>query len=347
MTTAPIELRSDNAAGVAPEIMEAVLAADRGSALAYGVDAWTERMTDTVSAVFERRCDVFPVVSGTAANALALSAMSPPWGSVLCHHTAHILNSECGSTSMFGGGTVMRGVGGLGSLMTPEGLAEAFETTRWGDNHHSQPRVLSFTSPTDRGEVYPVATVAELAATAHQQGLRVHLDGARIANAIVALGCTPAELTWKAGIDVFSLGATKNGALSTDAIVSFDPDVSAELIYRTKRSGHVASKMRFQSAQIDAYLTDGLWLRLAGRANGAMARLAEGLKQLAVELEAMPAANMVFLRADDALADRLESSGLLFYRTGRDEIRFVTSFQTTDAVVDAALDRFSRMLSIG
>ena len=150
-------------------------------------------------------------------------------------------------------------------------MHDALASTRWGDPHHSQPSVLSLTCPTDHGTIYTPDEVGALVAAIRPRGLRVHMDGARLANAVAALGCSPAELTWRAGVDVLSLGATKNGALSTDAIVSFDPAVAAELVYRTKRAGHVASKMRFQSAQLDAYLTDGLWLRLAAAANEAMA----------------------------------------------------------------------------
>jgi len=338
----PIELRSDNAAGVAPEILAAVAAANAGSALAYGADEWTARLQHRVREVFEHAdATAFPVVSGTAANALGLTALCPPWGSVLCHQSAHILNSECGATSMFGGGAVMRGLPGDGHLVSTEALAHAFATTRWGDNHHSQPAVLSLTSPTDYGTVYGPDHIAGLGELARSRGLRLHLDGARIANAIAALGCTPAELTWRAGVDVLSLGATKNGALSTDAIVSFDPAASEQLVYRLKRAGHVASKMRFQSVQLDAYLTDGLWLRLAARANASMARLAEGLGRLGVELVDPPAANMAFVRLDDVVQARLADDGLLFYGMGAGLARFVTSFQTTDHEVDEALRRIA------
>ena len=340
-----IELRSDNASGVAPDILAAVAAANTGSALAYGADTWTARLQLIAAEVFEHPdVTVFPVVSGTAANSLALAALCPPWGAVLCHNSAHILRSECGATSMFSGGAVMRGLSGDGSLLDGDAIRHEFASTRWGDPHHSQPAVLSLTSPTDFGAVYPVALVAELAATAKERGLRVHLDGARIANAIAALACSPAELTWRAGVDVFSLGATKNGALSTDAIVCFDPAVAEQLVYRIKRAGHVASKMRFQSAQLEAYLTDGLWLRLASRANEAMARLAGGLTELGVELELPPAANLAFAKVDPAAIDRLEADGVLFYRMAPGTIRLVTSFQTTDADVDDVLVRFARAL---
>ena len=259
----PIEFRSDNAAGAAPEIMAAIAAANTGSALAYGADQWTADARDKVREVFEHPdAEVFPVISGTAANSLGLAALCPPWGAVLCHETAHILQSECGATSMFGGGATMRGLSGEQFRISAASLRHAFDTTRWGDPHHSQPSVISFTVPTDHGTIYTPQQVGDLADIARERGLRAHLDGARVANAIAALGCSPADLTWRAGIDALSLGATKNGALSTDAIVCFDPSVSEQLVYRVKRAGHVASKMRFQSVQLTRYLTDGLWLQL-------------------------------------------------------------------------------------
>ena len=346
MNHLPIELRSDNAAGAAPEIMAAIAAANTGSALAYGADDWTSRLRDRVRAVFEHPdAEVFPVVSGTAANSLALAALCPPWGAVLCHETAHILRSECGATSMFGGGAVMRGVGGEHYRVAPSALQQALAAARWGDPHDSQPSVLSLTVPSDHGTVYTPEQVGELVAMARGRGLRAHLDGARVANALAAVGCTPADLTWRAGIDALSLGATKNGALSTDAIVCFDPVISEQLVYRVKRAGHVASKMRFQSAQLIAYLTDDLWLRLAQHANTAMTRLAAGLRELEVELLNEPYVNMVFARLDAAALDRMAEAGLLFYRYGPDTIRLVTSFQTTAADVDEALARTASALT--
>ena len=185
--------------------------------------------------------------------------------------------------------------------------------------------------------MYTPAQVAELADVAKTRGLRVHIDGARIANAIAGIGCSPAEITWRAGVDIISLGGNKNGTLSTDAIVSFDDGASAELVYRVKRAGHVASKMRYQSAQLSAYLSDGLWLRLARSANEAMARLAAGLATLGVETINEPEVNMLFVRVSDAVADALTDTGLLFYRMGPGVARFVTSFETTSAEVDAVV----------
>ena len=337
-----IELRSDNAAGVAPEIMAAIAASNAGSALAYGDDAVTAQLQSVVRDVFEHpSARVFPVTSGTAANALALTSLCPPWGAVLCHESSHILNSEGGATSMLGGGAVMQGVDGDSHRMHPNGLGAALDAVRWGDPHHSQPAVLSLTQPTEMGTIYTVDEIAALADIAHARGLRVHIDGARLANATARLSCTPADMTWRAGADIVSLGATKNGALSAEAIVVFDDEAADELVYRTKRSGHVTSKMRFQSAQLIAYLTDDLWLRLAGHSNRQMERLAAGLGDAGVEFLDPPDVNMVFARVPDEAATQLEAAGLLFYRIGPGLIRLVTSWQTSDADIDQTLERFA------
>ncbi len=205
--------------------------------------------------------------------------------------------------------------------------------------------MLSLTVPTDFGTIYTPQQVGELTTLASGRGLSAHLDGARIANALAVLGCSPADLTWRVGIDALSLGAMKNGVLSTDAIVCFDPAIAEQLVYRTKRSGHVASKMRFQSVQLIAYLTDDLWLRLAGRSNATMARLAAGLDKLGVEQLNDPDVNMLFIRVDPAVADRMAEDGLLFYRMAADVVRLVTSFETTDAEVDTALTRIEAALT--
>lgn len=338
----PIEFRSDNAAGAAPEILAALGQANVGSALGYGADDWTHSLEQRLREVFEQpTARVFPVVTGTAANAIGLSALCPPWGSVLCHETAHVLRSECGATSMFGAGAVMRPVAGDGYRVSVAALAAAFAATRWGDAHHSQPAVLSLTNPTDFGTVYGPSQVRALTELAQTRGLKVHMDGARLANAIAALGCTPAALTWQAGVDMVSLGATKNGAMTADAIVCFDDRVASELEYRLKRAGQVASKMRFQSVQLHAYLTDGHWLSWATTANRAMQRLVAGLDRLGVELLVRPDVNMAFVRIDEPVTSRLEAAGLLFYRTAPGLIRLVTSFQTSDQHIDEALTRFA------
>jgi len=333
---------------VAPEILAAIEMANVGTALAYGADAVTAQLTELVRDVFQQsEAKIFPVLSGTAANSLALSAMCPPWGSVVCHESAHIFVNEAGATSMFGAGAVLHGLAGAEYKLHPAQVQHAFDTTNWGDPHCSQPSVLSVTCPTDFGTIYTPDEVAELGSLAASRGLRLHLDGARIANALVALGCTAPQLTSQAGVHAFSLGATKNGALSTDAIVSFDANASDQLLYRLKRAGQVASKMRFQSVQLLAYLTDGLWLRLAQHANDAMTALSSGLRKLNVELLAEPQANILFARVGQPAIERLVAQDLLFYEMGGGVLRFVTSFQTTDDDVQEALHRVERALSPG
>jgi threonine aldolase len=236
----------------------------------------------------------------------------------------------------------MQGIDGAHGLIEPGHLRAALESVRWGDPHESQPSVLSLTLPSDLGTAYRPEQVAELTTIAREFGLRSHVDGARIANAVAALGCSPAEVSWRAGVDVLSLGATKNGALSAEAIVVFDDRIAEELVYRTKRSGHVTSKMRFQSAQLTAYLTDGLWLRLAGHANQRMAELVAELEPLSpygVRLQERADVNMAFV---DLPAPAIEaaSADLLFYRMGQTSVRLVTSWQTTAEDVAEAGARF-------
>lgn len=338
MANSYIDLRSDNTAGVADRVMAALASATEGSAAAYGADDWTTRLTAVVRTVFEHpTAAVFPVSTGTAANALSLAALCHPWSSVLCHDTAHVVVNECGATSMFSGGAVLHGLPGAGFTLSPESVSQYLQEVGWGDPHRSQPAALSLTQPTDYGTLYTPAEIGALTAVARAYTMRVHLDGARLANALAALNVSPADLTWRAGVDVLSLGATKNGAMNVDAIVSFDPTASEELIYRTKRAGQVASKMRFQSAQLLAYLTDGLWLQLAARANVAMQRLAQGLARLGVQTLNPPQVNMLFVTLPEPVIARLEAEGLLFYRMGAGVIRLVTSFQTTNAELDQAI----------
>ena len=339
MAATSIEFRSDNASGVAPEILQAMTETNVGSAPAYGADDATETLHAVVREVFEHEtARVFPVTSGTAANALALSAMSPPWGAVLCHETAHILNSEGGATSLLSGGAVNVGLPGADFRLDADALAEVLTSANWGDPHQSQPSVLSLTSPTDKGTIYSVDDITRLASIAAEHGLKTHLDGARIANAIVALGCTPAEITWKAGVTALSLGCTKNGALSSEAIVVFDDAVADELVYRSKRSGHVTSKMRFQSAQVTAYLTDNLWLRLAANSNAQMKRLAAGLELQGLRFVNRPDVNMLFVDVGDEMASAMSEAGMNFYNMGGGVIRLVTSWQTTADDIDRALE---------
>ena len=335
-----IELRSDNSAGVALEVIGAIGAANIGASLAYGADPWTAGLRARVAEVFEHdSVDVFPVATGTAANAIGLSAMCPPWGAVLCHESAHIYASEAGATSLFSGAVMRPLPGDSEARLTPAAVESALAAVRWGETWHSQPTVVSLTQLTDLGTIYPAEQIRAVADVARARGLRVHMDGARVANAIAALGCSPADMTWRAGVDVISLGATKNGVMNTEAIICFDPALRESLSYRLRRAGQVTSKMRFQSAQLDAYLTDGLWLRLAAHANECMTRLARGLVHLGITLVYQPKANMVFVRAEPTSIDAWTQAGIDLFRTGTNQARLVTNFRTTHAEIDDALAR--------
>ena len=268
---------SDNAAGVAPAILQAIAAANDGFALAYGDDAVTQRVERRLCEIFEREVAVFLVPTGTAANALALAHLTPPWGAVMCHREAHIISNECGAPEFFGGGLRLVGLDGVGGKIAPETLALALDRHEGHSPHQVVPAMVSLTQATEAGTVYRTDEVASLASLAHERGLAVHMDGARFANALVRLGVTPAQITWQAGVDVLSFGATKGGALAAEAVVFFDPARAAMMAERRKRAGHLVSKHRFIAAQFEAFLTDGLWLDLASHANRMADRLAATL----------------------------------------------------------------------
>jgi threonine aldolase len=327
---------SDNTAGAAPQILTAVAAAATGQALPYGRDELTAAMRRRFNEIFERDVDVLPVSTGSAANALAVAAMTPPWGSVLSHPGAHINHDECGAPEFFTNGAKLVAVDGPDTRIDPGDLQTAVRR-KIGDMHSVQPSVVSLTQATETGTIYPLAHVRELADIAHHAGLGVHMDGARFANAVAALGVTPADMTWRAGIDVLSFGATKNGAMTADALVVFDRSLTGQLEFRTKRAGQLTAKMRFQAAQLDAYLTDNLWLRNAAHANAMAARLTDGLRAIpAIRLLGTPEANIVFADIPAAVTQDLLNQGFSFYhdRWAPETVRFVTSFTTTTKDID-------------
>ncbi|MFI2229586.1 threonine aldolase family protein [Nocardia testacea] len=336
---------SDNTAGAAPEIVEAVTAAATGQDLPYGADRHTASARARFAELFERDVDVLPVTGGTAANALSLAALTLPWGSVLCHRDSHIDTDECGAPEFFTGGAKLVGLPGADAKIDP-GQLRAAVGRRGGDVHSVQPSVISITQATETGAVYTLEEIRALGHLGRDANLRIHMDGARFANAVAALGCTPAELTWRAGVDVLSFGAAKNGAMTADAVVVFDRALTAELSFRAKRAGQLTAKMRFQSAQLDAYLTDGLWLRNAAHANTMAARLGTGFAAMpGVELLHAVEANILFCRLPQPVIDRLSAQGFVFYH-GRWEpgvCRFVTSFTTTEHDVDALLAAVRRL----
>lgn len=330
---------SDNTAGAAPEILEALGPALSGAAMPYGNDAATRQLESALAEVFETdRLAVFPVATGSAANSLALATLCPPWGSILCHRGSHINVDECGAPEMFTGGAKLIALDGEHGRLDAGTVAAAIDAAGSGNVHRVQPSVVSLTQATEAGTVYRPEAVAAIAEIARSRGLRVHMDGARFANAVVSTGSSPADLTWRAGVDVLSLGATKNGCIAAEVVVFFDPDLAADTRFRRKRAGHLFSKMRFLSAQLNTWLADGLWLRLARQSNGAARRLADGLEALpGVGLQHPVEANEIFAVLPDPMADRLESAGILFYRWGDGSVRLVTSFAITDTDVDRFL----------
>jgi threonine aldolase len=339
---------SDNATGASPQVLAALAAANEGSAMPYGADPWTARAEAALSQVFERDCAVFLVATGTAANALALASLTPPWGAIFCHEEAHVIDDECGAPEFFSAGAKLVGLAGARGKIVPEAFSAALAAYPRGLVKQVQPAALTLTQATESGTLYAPAEIAALSRIAHAAGVGVHMDGARFANALVALGCTPADMTWKAGVDVLSFGATKNGALCCEAVVFFDRARAADFAYRRKRAGHTLSKGRFLGAQMAACLDGGHWLDLAARANGAARRLAEGLSSIpGVRLPWGCEANEVFAILPRRAETALQAAGARYYvwsarglpaadRPGADEafLRLVASFRTEAAEVD-------------
>jgi threonine aldolase len=347
---------SDNAVGVAPEILAAIAAANAGGALAYGNDAVTRRVEQRFAELFEHDVAVFLVPTGTAANALAIAHLAPPWGAVLCHSEAHIATDECGAPEFFGGGIKLIGLPGEACKIAPATLEASLAQGQWGGPHHVSPAVLSLSQATEAGTIYRPAEVRALAEVAHARGLSVHMDGARLANALARLAVSPAEATWKVGVDVLSFGATKGGALAAEAVLFFEPTRAAGMQERRKRAGHLVSKHRFVAAQMEAFLADDLWLRLARHANAMADRLGKGLTAAGYAPAWPVEANEVFVALPQEICERLQQAGASFYpwtsdslpkgRTPRDDsimIRLVCSFAT--AVVD--VDRFLATVKCG
>ncbi len=325
-----MNFRSDNVTGIAPEIIAAIAAANTGDSPSYGADPITARVTRRFAEIFEHEVAVFPLATGTAANALALATVVPPWGAVYCHEESHVQTDECGAPEFYAGGAKLIGLPGADAKLGP--AAVEARMIEQGVVHHAQPAAISISQATEAGTLYTPAEVGVLGALARRYGLALHMDGARFANAVAALGCSPAEITWRAGVDVLSFGATKNGALAAEAVIFFDPEKAADFAFRQKRGGHLFSKMRFLSAQLDAYLADGLWLRNAMHANRVAARLAEDLAQIAGACLRYPTqANEVFVELPERAIRALAEAGFGFYRWGGESsrcLRLVAAFDS-------------------
>ncbi|MDX2233112.1 MAG: beta-eliminating lyase-related protein [Hyphomonadaceae bacterium] len=325
---------SDNSAPTHPQVLAALAGANAGVMASYGDDAWTARAETMLRAVFETECAVLLVPTGTAANALSLAALTPPWGAVIAHRHAHIALDEGGAPEFYTGGAKLLLIDGPSAKLTPEGLdAEARRYTR-AVVHGAQPFAASISQVTESGAVYAPAEVAALAAVCRARGLKLHMDGARFANALVSAGCAPADMTWRAGVDVLSFGATKNGAMAVEAIVCFDPTAAAVLPHLRKRAGQLFSKHRYLAAQMTGYLEHGLWLTLARHANAMAAHLAVALRDAGATMIHPVDANMIFARLAPGQAAALRAAGAAFHPSavdGVDAYRFVCSWGTTEA----------------
>ncbi len=337
---------SDNLAGALPEVMDAVARAGKGALAAYGGDELTKRMETRVSEVFERDCAVFLVGTGSAANALALSILSPPFGRIFVHPGAHSQTDECGAPEFFTGGAKLHPVAGEHGKIAPADLDAAIAGVG-KDPHWAPPSAMSVTQVTEAGTVYSAAELGSLGEVAKKHKLGFHLDGARFGNALASRNASPAEMSWKAGVDILSFGGTKNGCLALEAVVMFDKAKAEEMAYRRMRGGHLFSKMRFFAAQMEAYLEGDLWLRTARRSNEMAKRLADGLKAIpGAEILHPVDANEIFLKLPRKVVDGLEADGFRFYRWTEGThpmIRLVASFETTIGEVDALLASARRL----
>ena len=334
---------SDTAAPPHPAILDAMMAAAKGPAPSYGADAWTAAARAALRDVFETDLDVWLVSSGTAANALALATLCPPHGAILCHAEAHIERDERGAPEFFTGGGKLSLMGGAHARIDLAELRARLAVNRHDFVHETPAHVLSLSNLTESGAAYRPFEIAERAALAREAGLAVHLDGARLANALVSTGGTPAEMTWRSGVDVLSFGATKNGGLGCEAIVLFGAARQriGDLIVRAKRAGHMPPKMRFLGAQMAAYLKDDLWLQLARRANASATHLAQALTSAGAELAHPTDGNEVFAFLPPGLDARLKTAGVSFYPWIDGSHRFVCSWATEQSEIEA----FSVLLS--
>ncbi|MEM6972857.1 MAG: beta-eliminating lyase-related protein [Pseudomonadota bacterium] len=337
---------SDNASGAHPAVLEALVVANAGAAMPYGNDAATARVEDMIREIFEApRARVLLVATGTAANAITLAGLCPPWSAIYCHDIAHIEIDECNAPEFYTGGAKLAHVAGDHAMMGPDALEARLAISGPGVVHMAQPGAVSITQATERGAVYPVEAIARLAAIANAHGLPVHMDGTRLANALAATGASPAEMTHRAGVDVLCLGATKAGVMAAEAIVLFEPEarpnLAWELELRRKRGGHLFSKMRFVAAQLEAWLSDGLWLELAAHANAMASRLHDGLAGLGLVADTPPGANLMYLHLPGPTHAALQAAGAVYYTHDRPfgavEARLVTSWSTTPAEVETFL----------
>lgn len=340
---------SDNVYGVHPKILAAIADANTGTAPSYGGDDLSKKSEEKLSEVFGREVRAFLVTTGTAANGLSLSAITPGHGAIICHDEAHIFCDECNSPEFFTGGAKVIGLHGPGGKITPAMIEKCLKGFIRGE-HDPKPKGVSLTNATEIGTVYTSAEVKAIADLIKPRGMKLHMDGARFANAAASLGCTPADLSWKAGVDVLSFGASKNGAMLLEAVVFFDLALADEFAYRRMRAGQLVSKGRFLGAQMLAYLKDGLWLDNARIANRLAQKLAAGLSTVGqMRVAHPPDANILFAVLPRALCAELRASGAVFHERYPAElaeglakhetvVRLVLSAATPEEHVDNFVD---------
>jgi threonine aldolase len=325
---------SDNYAGICPEAWAALAEANLGHAPGYGDDAWTQKAADLIREIFETHCDVFFVFNGTAANSLSLASMCQSYHSILCHETAHIEADECGAPEFFSNGTKVLLMPGVNGKVLPAEIERMVKKRT--DIHYPKPRAVSLTQATELGTVYSPDEIKAIWAKAKSLGLRIHMDGARFANAVASLGVTPKEITWQAGVDVLCFGGTKNGIHVGDAVVFFNRELAREFDYRCKQGGQLASKMRFISAPWVGMLKDGVWLRHAAHANKMADYLESKLRPLSqIKILFPRQANAVFAELPQAAIDGLRAKGWKFYTfIGQGGCRLMCAWDTTESDVD-------------
>jgi len=337
---------SDNTGPAHPAVMAALAEANSGFAMGYGNDAIMDTVRAQLRDLFEApEAAVYLVATGTAANSLLLATMAQPWQAVFCAEAAHVDVDECGAPEFFTDGAKLSKVAAPHGKMTMQSLAGAIARHPAGVVHGVQPGPLTITQITESGTLYTAPEVAALAGLAHDHGLGVHMDGARFANAIAALGCAPADVTWRAGVDTLSFGGTKNGLLGVEAAVIFDPALAWEFELRRKRAGHLASKHRYLSAQMHAYLKDGLWLNMARAANSRAARLAAGLNAAGITPKHPVQGNMMFVDLPGPIHDRLRAADAQYYASANADGSHAARLVCDWSLDEAQIDRFIALLA--
>jgi threonine aldolase len=347
MTSRRDEFASDNTAGICPEALAAVQAANHGAAPAYGDDRLTSEVRDRIREIFECNCDVYLVFNGTAANALALAQMCQPFHSIICHRLAHIHTDECGAPEFFTGGSKLLLMEGKMGKIVPHTLVPVLAEQHGVHSH--KPRVLSITQTSELGTVYSPEEIRSLSDFARQHDLLVHMDGARLANALAFLNCSPREVTWEAGVDVLCFGGTKNGIASGELVVFFDRELARDFDYRVKQGGQLGSKMRFLAAQWQGLLTNDVWLRNARRANESAQQLANRIHDQAGVEPVLPVqSNSVFLQLSSAVVEKLGDRGWNFYKMVEPDIyRLMCSWATSDNQITEFVREFKDVMSAG